>query len=658
MGAGRFGRNHLRVLLKLEKQGLCKLAGVVVRTDKHRQELMRQYSIPIFNRLSTKLLQSVDGVDIATPTPTHFSLVKSILRHTNILVEKPLALNSRQVSIISKMARKYGKIVMVGHIYRFHPLIRKLHSIIQSMGDPYFISAKFLYPETKRIKWDILFELLHPFDIVEYLYNLVPQSGFRTHHNHWVSTSIFYPRKIKGLFDIGFHKSEKIRTLTFHFKNIAVHCDFEKNSIEIVGGKKTKTISCSSKPEPLQLELEMFLKVLRKEHYTYPDIALAQKIIAGIEKIKPQRVPRKPKIAIIGGGVFGATAAIELRKLGQVHLFERGADFMEGASYVNQYRHHMGYHYPRSKETVQESQEAKPAFEAVYGKAVVRHFPAFYCVSRLKSKISAENYLKFCRTNHLPFTRCYPSHDFLDRKKVSLCIKTGEPIYDYDQLKQNIKSHISHHGGISVHFGSCVYGGGLQKNGTKYLKVKQNRKKHKISFDFIVNATYARMNEFAHWFAFPIKPLRMDLVELVFLHLPILPIALTIMDGEFPTLVATGTPRIFTLGHVRESLSKSCVPPDGLVPQWQQPKSNWHQIVSECRKWFPILQFAEYIESRFVVRAVNAYREHDDARPSDIIKHGFGCWSLFGGKVITAVTTARSIAKELRKMIDSPAFPG
>ncbi len=617
---------------------------------------MRQHSIPIFNRLSTKLLQSVDGVDITTPTPTHFSLVKSILRHTNILVEKPIALNSNQIAIIKKVSRKSGKKVMVGHIYHFHPLVRRLRSIIQPMGVPHFISARFLYPEVKKIKWDALFELLHPFDIVEYLFGLVPRGGIRTNHNNWISTSIFYPRKIKGVFDIGFHRSEKVRTLTFHFKNISVHCDFAKNIIEIVKGKKTKTISCPSKPEPLQLELETFLKILRKEHQTYPDIALAQKIITGMEKIRSFRTNRKPKIAVIGGGIFGATAAIELGKLGQVHLFEKRSSLMEEASFVNQYRHHMGYHYPRSKETVQESQEARPVFEDVFGKAVVRHFPSFYCVSHLKSKISAKKYLTFCRTNHLPFVRSYPPHNLLDRKKVSLCIKTNEPIYDYQKLKKIVETHMKRRKTISLHLNSRVDKGFLGQDGKKYLWVTKKGREYKMPFDFVVNATYARMNAFAHWFDFPLKPLRMDLVELVVIRLPIPAIALTIMDGAFPTLVTTGEPSLFTLGHVRTSLRKSFVPSDGLVPEWKLPKSNWKKIVSECQNWFPILRFAEHVESRFVIRAVNAYREHDDARPSDIIRHGFGCWSILGGKVITAAATANSIAKELKQILDSSNF--
>jgi len=402
LGAGKFGSKHLRVLLKLQRKRLCKVAGVVVKTKKSQKELASRHRIPVVTKLTPKLLQNIDGVIIATPTPTHFSLVKRILAFTNVLVEKPLALNLAQVSVINKLARKNGKVVMVGHIFRFHPLVRKLRSVTKSLGRPSFVSGQFLYPEAKKFKWDVLLELLHPFDIVEYLFGIVPQGGTRTRHKNWIGSSIFYRGLTKGSFDIGFDGTKKVRTLSFNFENCVVRSDFSRNIIEIIKGGKSKVISCPSRPEPLESELLTFLKVLREKCKIYPDIALAQKIITGIKNIKPFQLQRKPKIAVIGGGVFGATVAVELSKLGQVHLFERHDDLMQEASYVNQYRHHMGYHYPRSKETVQESQEANSAFHAVYGDSVVNNFPSYYCISRLKSKSSKSDYLKFCRDNHLP----------------------------------------------------------------------------------------------------------------------------------------------------------------------------------------------------------------------------------------------------------------
>ena len=351
IGAGQFGKNHLRVLCDLEREGLCEIAGVVVRTKKSQKEIARKYRLPVFTHLPPELLHNVDGVDIVTPSPTHFSLVKRVLSQTNVLVEKPLALTSRETSTLDKLEKENKKAVMVGHIYRFHPLMGKLRTTLRSLGKPHFIDGKFLNPKREKFDGDILLELLHPFDIVEALFGIVPRGGIQVRRKNRVSASVFYPAGTKALFDIGFRGDAKVRTLNFHFQDRVVRCDFLRSS---------------KGPEPLKSELTTFINVLQKRCRSYPDISVAKRIIGGIEKIRPYRSNRTPKIAVIGGGIFGTAAAIALSKLGRVHLFEQHPSLLQEASYANQYRHHWGYHYPRSRETVEESQEARSSFESAF----------------------------------------------------------------------------------------------------------------------------------------------------------------------------------------------------------------------------------------------------------------------------------------------------
>ena len=57
------------------------------------------------------------------------------------------------------------------------------------------------------------------------------------------------------------------------------------------------------------------------------------------------------KVAVIGSGIFGCTAALELSEDFDVTIFDRAGGILEGASTINHLRHHLGFHYPRSKET-------------------------------------------------------------------------------------------------------------------------------------------------------------------------------------------------------------------------------------------------------------------------------------------------------------------
>ena len=55
------------------------------------------------------------------------------------------------------------------------------------------------------------------------------------------------------------------------------------------------------------------------------------------------------RIAVVGGGIFGVSAAVKLARAGhQADLFEKQRDILCAASGINQYRIHRGYHYPRN----------------------------------------------------------------------------------------------------------------------------------------------------------------------------------------------------------------------------------------------------------------------------------------------------------------------
>jgi hypothetical protein len=163
-----------------------------------------------------------------------------------------------------------------------------------------------------------------------------------------------------------------------------------------------------------------------------------------------------------------------------------------------------------------------------------------------------------------------------------------------------------------------------------------------------VNATYASRNLFAQWFGFPIEPLRFDLYELLVVRLPIPQICVTILDGPFTSLTGTGQDNEFMLSHIHHSVSRSVIPDDGMPPTWSGLVSNRENMLRHSSRYLPILQKATDLRSCWLTRAVNAFARDFDARPTVITDHGFGCWSVLGGKVITSVSNAREIARAIR----------
>ncbi|NQT19713.1 MAG: Gfo/Idh/MocA family oxidoreductase [Planctomycetes bacterium] len=78
---------------------------------------------------------STSAVAIATPAVTHFEVArKAIEAGKDVFVEKPLAINVHEGRQLTALAAEHRKILMVGHILRYHPAVIELGRLI-SDGD-------------------------------------------------------------------------------------------------------------------------------------------------------------------------------------------------------------------------------------------------------------------------------------------------------------------------------------------------------------------------------------------------------------------------------------------------------------------------------------------------------------------------------------------
>src|SRR3954470_9042095 len=106
---------------------------------------------------------------------------------------------------------------------------------------------------------------------------------------------------------------------------------------------------------------------------------------------------------IVGGGFYGARLALMLRGFGRrVVLAERGNELLGRASLRNQARVHNGYHYPRSLLTSLRSRLNYARFLEEYADCVDDSFPHYYAVGRAMSKVTASQFLEFCRRIEAP----------------------------------------------------------------------------------------------------------------------------------------------------------------------------------------------------------------------------------------------------------------
>lgn len=97
---------------------------------------------------------------------------------------------------------------------------------------------------------------------------------------------------------------------------------------------------------------------------------------------------------------FGSTLGLFLKEyFDDVVVLEQESDILQRASYVNQARVHMGYHYPRSLVTAFRSLANFPKFIKDFDKAIKNDFDKYYAISKVGSKVNANQFYEIYKKN-------------------------------------------------------------------------------------------------------------------------------------------------------------------------------------------------------------------------------------------------------------------
>ena len=73
--------------------------------------------------------EGIDAVLLATPTSTHAELTEAALRSgKHVLVEKPLATDSRRAAELDRLSTELGRILMVGHVFLYNGAVRRVRA--------------------------------------------------------------------------------------------------------------------------------------------------------------------------------------------------------------------------------------------------------------------------------------------------------------------------------------------------------------------------------------------------------------------------------------------------------------------------------------------------------------------------------------------------
>ncbi|SDY89273.1 Predicted dehydrogenase [Jannaschia faecimaris] len=179
-GTGLIGERHLA---HIDAHPDLTLAGIV-DPDPARRAHPTARGFSSFDEVDVP----VDGVLIATPTPSHAPLtIAAAKRGWHVLVEKPVADTLANADAMIAAADEAGVKILVGHHRRHHPRVAKLHQVVTSgrIGTPVAASLLWLMRKPDEyfdLDWragmdgsPIKQNLIHDIDTLRWLFGDVTQ---------------------------------------------------------------------------------------------------------------------------------------------------------------------------------------------------------------------------------------------------------------------------------------------------------------------------------------------------------------------------------------------------------------------------------------------------------------------------------------------------
>lgn len=347
------------------------------------------------------------------------------------------------------------------------------------------------------------------------------------------------------------------------------------------------------------------------------------------------------KIAIVGAGFFGTAIALKLKNSqNQIDLYEKENDILQNASKKNQFRFHLGYHYPRSQNTFDELKKSNKLFSKFYTEKVFNKTKNYYAISNKNSKTSLTEFLNFVNKNNLFINQTKEKYN---KKFTSKFFLTKEKNLNYFNFKKKVFEKLKS-AKINIFTNSAF------------------KKKQIQNYDKIIVCCYANNNSVLHSLGIKNLPkLKYELVEKIIVKLPRVykNKSYIILDGNFACL----DPYLGTDYHLFSDVKNSKVEiVHSKFPLFNNIKknylknnnlvdniriSNFKKFIKNTKKYLPFISKSKYIGSYYVTRvlSLNSNSKNKDERLSHIKLHNKKIISVLAGKWNTCILASKEIKK-------------
>jgi predicted dehydrogenase len=224
IGCGSWGANLIRNFHELPQANL----GACSDTDQKRLDYIKNLypNVKVFSNYEGILAEDgLQGVAIATPAGTHYKLARQLLeRGQDVLVEKPMALSSKEAQDLIQLAKSKQRILMVGHVFIYNPAVVRLREYIQQgeLGDIYYLYSTRVNLGRVRTDLNAMWNFApHDISIMMYLLDEEPLSVNAQGVSYLqdgiedvVFMTLNFPQKKTGHIHVSWLDTSKKRTMT------------------------------------------------------------------------------------------------------------------------------------------------------------------------------------------------------------------------------------------------------------------------------------------------------------------------------------------------------------------------------------------------------------------------------------------------------------
>ncbi len=341
---------------------------------------------------------------------------------------------------------------------------------------------------------------------------------------------------------------------------------------------------------------------------------------------------------IIGAGIYGLYSALYCgKKKENILVLEKEKEAFSKATYINQARVHMGYHYPRSYSTAIKSANYFNRFVEEYNFCIMKEFDKIYATSSNFSWTDKNQFKKFCESSNIMCDEINESKYFKD----GMCdgaFLTKEYTFDAIILRDYFLKEIEKLDNVKIMYEVDIKS---IKKKESYYNIKLSNGESYLT-GYLLNATYASINQILNMLNFEMFKIKYELCEMILCSVDdkLKDVGITVMDGPFFSIMPFGktgyhsltsvtfTPHVTSYEFLPEfacqEKSKGYCTKEKLGNCnlcEQKPKSAWDYMSNLSKKYLKEEYKFKYEKSLFSIKPILKTSEIDDSRPTVIKRY-------------------------------------